>query len=199
MRGRPSTPQDPEEGTTDQDASPSALLRDAGATHSRWSPRQSQLPGAQSPLRALKHFPPPADAHPVPRAACDSFSSACRDLKVPFPLTLWPRTQSGPRADHPTPQGPVQPVLSWALWALLEASPAAGAWRRDRPGRETLPPFRGHFLGGPWGSSAVEQLPLAQGVTPGSWNRVPRRAPCMEPASLAACVSASLPLCVSHE
>ena len=40
--------------------------------------------------------------------------------------------------------------------------------------------------------SVVERLPLAQGVTPGSWDRVLRRAPYMEPASPSACVSASL-------
>ena len=33
-----------------------------------------------------------------------------------------------------------------------------------------------------WGS-AVEHLPSAQGVIPGSWDRVPHQAPCMEPAS----------------
>ena len=34
------------------------------------------------------------------------------------------------------------------------------------------------------GDSGVERLPSAQGVTPGSRDRVPRRAPCMEPVSL---------------
>ena len=47
------------------------------------------------------------------------------------------------------------------------------------------------------GSSAVRHLPLAQGVTPGSWDQVPQQASCREPASPSACVSASLPLCVS--
>ena len=42
------------------------------------------------------------------------------------------------------------------------------------------------------GGSVVEHLPLAQGVIPGSWDRVPHRAPCVEPASPSACVSASL-------
>ena len=42
------------------------------------------------------------------------------------------------------------------------------------------------------GGSAVERLPLAQGVTLESWDRVPHRAPCMEPASPSACVSAPL-------
>ena len=45
------------------------------------------------------------------------------------------------------------------------------------------------------GDSVVEHLPSAQGLIPGSWNRVPYRAPRREPASPSACVSASL--CVS--
>ena len=52
---------------------------------------------------------------------------------------------------------------------------------------------------GSLGGSAVWHLPLAQGVVLESQDRVPRRAPCMEPASSSACVSASLALCVSHE
>ena len=47
------------------------------------------------------------------------------------------------------------------------------------------------------GGSAIEHLPLAQGVILESQDRVPHQAPCMRPASLSACVSASL--CVSHE
>ena len=42
------------------------------------------------------------------------------------------------------------------------------------------------------GGSAVEHLPLAQGVIPGSWDRVPHRAPRGEPASPSAYVSVSL-------
>ena len=45
------------------------------------------------------------------------------------------------------------------------------------------------------GGSAVEHLPSAQGVILESWDQVPHRAPCMEPASPSAYVSASL--CVS--
>ena len=48
------------------------------------------------------------------------------------------------------------------------------------------------------GGSMVEHLPSAQGVIPGSWDRVPRQAPCMEPASPSACVSASLSLRFIH-
>ena len=45
------------------------------------------------------------------------------------------------------------------------------------------------------GGSTVKRLPLAQGVIPGSQDRVLHQALCMEPASPSACVSASL--CVS--
>ena len=47
------------------------------------------------------------------------------------------------------------------------------------------------------GGSVVEHLPSAQGVILGSGDPVPHCAPCMEPASPSAHVSASL--CVSHE
>ena len=43
-------------------------------------------------------------------------------------------------------------------------------------------------LSGPLGGSAGESLPSAQGVTLGSWDRVPHWAPCMEPASPSACL-----------
>ena len=39
--------------------------------------------------------------------------------------------------------------------------------------------------------------PSAQGVIPGLQDRVPRQDPCVEPASLSACVSASLCLSLS--
>ena len=41
------------------------------------------------------------------------------------------------------------------------------------------------------GGSVVECLPLAQGVILETWDQVPRQAPCMEPASPSAFVSAS--------
>ena len=46
-----------------------------------------------------------------------------------------------------------------------------------------------------WLSGLV--LPSAQRVILETWDRVPRRAPCMEPASPSACVSSSLSLSVS--
>ena len=42
------------------------------------------------------------------------------------------------------------------------------------------------------GGSVVERLPLAQGVTLGSWDQVMHQAPYREPVSPSACVSASL-------
>ena len=42
------------------------------------------------------------------------------------------------------------------------------------------------------GSSVVWRLPLARGVILGSRDRVPRPAPCMEPASPSACFCLSL-------
>ena len=50
---------------------------------------------------------------------------------------------------------------------------------------------------GAWVAQWFERLPSAQGVILESGDEVPRQAPCMEPASPSACVSASL--CVSHE
>ena len=43
------------------------------------------------------------------------------------------------------------------------------------------------------GGSAVERLPLTQGMIPGSWDRVPHRGPRRKPASSLASAS----LCVS--
>ena len=54
-------------------------------------------------------------------------------------------------------------------------------------------------LWGHLGGSVVERLPLAQGEILESQDQVPRWAPCMEPASSSACISASLSLSVSHE
>ena len=42
---------------------------------------------------------------------------------------------------------------------------------------------------GPLGGSVAEHLPSSQGVTPGSWDRVPHQTPCMELASPPAYVS----------
>ena len=59
-------------------------------------------------------------------------------------------------------------------------------------------PFKINILGH-LSSSVVEHLPLAQGVIPGSWDRVPHQDPRMEPASPSACVSASLSLSLVNE
>ena len=49
------------------------------------------------------------------------------------------------------------------------------------------------------GGSVVEHLPSAQGMILESWDQVPHRVPCMEPASPSAYVSASLSLCDYHK
>ena len=54
---------------------------------------------------------------------------------------------------------------------------------------------------GSLGGAVVWRLPLARGVILETRDRVPHRAPCMEPASPSTSVSASLSLslCVSHK
>ena len=52
---------------------------------------------------------------------------------------------------------------------------------------------------GPPGGSAVERLPWAQGVILETRDRVPRRAPGMEPASPSACVSVSLSMSLMNK
>ena len=54
----------------------------------------------------------------------------------------------------------------------------------------------GHDVGS-LGGSAVERLPLAQGVTPGSWDRVPIEL--LPGGCFSLCLSLPLSLCVSHE
>ena len=49
------------------------------------------------------------------------------------------------------------------------------------------------------GGSVVGHLPLAQGMILEFRDQVPHQAPCMEPASPSACVSAPLSLSLSHE
>ena len=63
-------------------------------------------------------------------------------------------------------------------------------------GSKSVPPLKEAPFGEPgWLSSLA--LPSAQGVTLETRGRVPRRAPCMEPASPSACVPASLSLSLS--
>ena len=57
------------------------------------------------------------------------------------------------------------------------------------------PPKKMPSRGGP-GGSAVEHLPLAQGVTPGSWDRVPPQGACI---SLRLCLSLSLSLSLMNK
>ena len=68
------------------------------------------------------------------------------------------------------------------------AATAKWDWRLLRCG----PRNRKIFIVGRPGGAVVERLPLAQVMILGSRDRVPCRAPRMEPASPSACVSASL-------
>ena len=56
--------------------------------------------------------------------------------------------------------------------------------------------FKKYKLWDAWVAQGLS-LPSAQVIIPESWNRVPHWAPCREPASPSACVTASLS--VSHE
>ena len=69
----------------------------------------------------------------------------------------------------------------------------------QRPGLSSKKTALKNKLGGCLGGSAVEHLPSAQGVTPGSWDRVPHRAPHRESASPSACVSPSLCVCLMNK
>ena len=58
--------------------------------------------------------------------------------------------------------------------------------------------IRVKWVGDTW-DSVIEYLPSAQGVVPGSRDRVPRRAPRREPASPSACVSAPLSVSLTNK
>ena len=66
---------------------------------------------------------------------------------------------------------------------------------QDKEGVKTFLALEKKKLGQPWWLSGLV-LPSAQGVILEARDRVPRQAPCMEPASPSACVSASLSFCV---
>ena len=78
------------------------------------------------------------------------------------------------------------------FFSILPGEPLA-IQRNPRPSSCLLKILHLGYLGG----SVVEHLPLAQVVTPGSWDRVPHWAPRREPASPS--VSLPLSLCVSCE
>ena len=65
-------------------------------------------------------------------------------------------------------------------------------YKRIYEGKGDCDGIRNHSFLGRLGGSVVEHLPSAQGVTPGSWDRVLRQAPRRDPASPSACVSAPL-------
>ena len=62
--------------------------------------------------------------------------------------------------------------------------------------RSNICVLKNHYVGQPGWLSGLAP-PLAQGLIQETWNRVLCQAPCMEPASPSACVSASLPVCLS--
>ena len=74
--------------------------------------------------------------------------------------------------------------------------PKADAQPLSHPGVPVLRNFKRKIMGHV-GGLVVEHLTLAQGIIPGYGDRVPHLASCMEPASPLACVSASLPECLS--
>ena len=81
-----------------------------------------------------------------------------------------------------------------SFWAL--------GMKREEKAPKAISPLKkkelkNHTSLGHLGGSAVERLPLAQVVIPGSRERVPHRAPHGELASLSAYVSASVCVCVS--
>ena len=76
--------------------------------------------------------------------------------------------------------------------AETQAEGEAGPMQGTRCGtRSRVSRITPQATGSPSGA-AVWRLPSAQGVILETRDRIPRRAPCMEPASPSACVSASL-------
>ena len=57
--------------------------------------------------------------------------------------------------------------------------------------------LKGMCILGSLGGAAVWRLPLAQGAILETRDQIPHRAPCLEPASPSAYVSASISLCVT--
>ena len=71
-----------------------------------------------------------------------------------------------------------------------------GRKRKTKENNNNCSPKKNTRLGIPgWLSGLVP--PSARGLILETWDRVPRQAPCMEPASPSACVSASLSLSVT--
>ena len=104
-------------------------------------------------------------------------------------MELYPRTLGS----QPEPKTDAQPLSHPGIPSLPFFLPSSLLWGLPPLG---VPAIESTTLGCLSGS-AVEHLPLAQGVIPGSWDRVPHRAPCVGSASPSAYVSASLSLCVT--
>ena len=78
----------------------------------------------------------------------------------------------------------------WKKACVLGLREQNGEWHEVRQGR-SMSLIRVWSLGQPQGLSGLAP-PSAQGLILGTGDRVPRRAPCMEPASPSAWISASL-------
>ena len=75
---------------------------------------------------------------------------------------------------------------------LINRSYSINNLRKEQTALLDSQPCLNHIVFGHLGGSVVECLPLAQVMIPGSWDGVLHRAPCREPASPSAYVSASL-------
>ena len=109
---------------------------------------------------------------------------------VPRPLGKGERKSStgSTAAGQAFAKTPCPGAVAAACLRTLRPEEGAKAWLFAHTHTRT----RRNPTSGAWGGSGVEHLPLPQGMTPGSWDRVPRRAPCMEPAFPSAWVFASL-------
>ena len=99
-----------------------------------------------------------------------------------------------PHCEEPHRSAPITHVLTSSTASRKSSHSCSGS---PLPYRFSLLCFLNFPGMGLLGGSVVECLPLAQVVIPESWDQVPHWAPCSEPASPSAYVSASL--CVSRE
>ena len=115
--------------------------------------------------------------------------------------SLLPSTSRGTCGDPSTSniRGEGLATSSWCLKKLVP--PERGLPTLQGDPQLLFPSVVEGSTQGHLGGSAIGSLPSAQGMILESRDRVPHRAPLMEPASPSACVSASLSLslCIFHE
>ena len=94
----------------------------------------------------------------------------------------WSSLHQGQAPRTPKPKLPPchHPGVTQTPWSWLQRDGTKHSNPTSSPSRRCL------------GGSAVGRLTSAQGMILESWDRVPHWAPCMEPASPPACVSAPL-------